>query len=214
MTIPERIAKAIDRFDEAARVWGWQEDQGSDGGVIASAFEEYQFARADLEAAILAAEQRGAASSQQTEPGRRVRHLKRGSEYSVVAHGRLQVDGDLDNEKVTVYRGDDGQVWVRPDYEFNDGRFEDIGPAASPSPAPDSTRVDANETSRSIAIGMAMAAGIIMACWGDDTRARQILSAAGFNSVQDLIDGGVDEYDINLLRPALQSTDQKGDGHE
>jgi hypothetical protein len=52
------------------------------------------------------------------------RHKKRGSTYQVIATGRLQVDGDLDMEKVTVYRGEDGDVWIRPDYEFNDGRFE------------------------------------------------------------------------------------------
>lgn len=56
----------------------------------------------------------------------RVRHKKRGTEYTVMARGRLQVDGDLDNEKVVIYSGDDDQVWCRPEYEFNDGRFEDI----------------------------------------------------------------------------------------
>ena len=63
-----------------------------------------------------------------------VRHKKRGTTYDVIAKGRFQVDGDLDMEKVTVYRGQDGQVWVRPDYEFNDGRFEVI---SALTPAPD-----------------------------------------------------------------------------
>ncbi|EGL64482.1 hypothetical protein AGRO_2691 [Agrobacterium sp. ATCC 31749] len=57
------------------------------------------------------------------------RHKKRGSTYTVTARGRLQVDGDLDNEKVVVYRGEDEQTWVRPEYEFHDGRFEPL-PAA------------------------------------------------------------------------------------
>lgn len=64
----------------------------------------------------------------------RVKHKKRGSTYTIIARGRLQVDGDLDNEKVTVYRGEtDGDVWVRPDYEFNDGRFE-VLPSIAASP--------------------------------------------------------------------------------
>ncbi|MDI6837830.1 MAG: hypothetical protein QMD99_19250 [Rhizobiaceae bacterium] len=52
------------------------------------------------------------------------RHKKRGSVYTVIANGVLQVDADLDNEKVVIYRGEDGRYWVRPEYEFNDGRFE------------------------------------------------------------------------------------------
>lgn len=60
------------------------------------------------------------------------RHKKRGSTYRVIAEGRLQVDADLDNEKVVVYRGEDGQVWVRPTYEFNDGRFETLPAAPLP----------------------------------------------------------------------------------
>lgn len=57
------------------------------------------------------------------------RHKKRGSTYTVIATGRLQVDGDLDMERVTIYRAEDGTTWVRPDYEFNDGRFEVLPPA-------------------------------------------------------------------------------------
>ncbi len=60
------------------------------------------------------------------------RHKKRGSTYQVVAEGKLQVDGDLDNESVVIYRGEDGEHWVRPAYEFNDGRFEAL-PASGAS---------------------------------------------------------------------------------
>lgn len=86
--------------------------------------------RAALEAAALSTEPGEAERWQPTH-----RHKKRGSTYRVIAEGRLQVDADLDNEKVVVYRGEDGQVWVRPTYEFNDGRFEAL-PAA---PLPEGT---------------------------------------------------------------------------
>jgi hypothetical protein len=79
-------------------------------------------AQADYEARI-----RSALTAQvQDVAEERYRHKKRGSIYTVTARGRLQVDGDLDNEKVVVYRGEDGQTWVRPEYEFNDGRFEPL----------------------------------------------------------------------------------------
>ncbi|WP_205687917.1 hypothetical protein [Ciceribacter ferrooxidans] len=63
-----------------------------------------------------------------------VRHKKRGTTYEVIARGRLQVDGDLDNEKVTIYRSlQDGAYWVRPEYEFSDGRFEVVSLATMTS---------------------------------------------------------------------------------
>lgn len=54
------------------------------------------------------------------------RHKKRKSVYQVLAEGRMQIDGDLDDEKVVVYRDEQNRVWVRPSYEFNDGRFESV----------------------------------------------------------------------------------------
>lgn len=54
----------------------------------------------------------------------RVQHIKRGSSYTVVGRGKVQTDTPLaDYAEVVVYRGDDGQVWVRPVSEFEDGRF-------------------------------------------------------------------------------------------
>ena len=60
-------------------------------------------------------------------PVTRVRHIKRGSEYDVLGQAMLQTSTPLtDMETMIVYRGDDGQMWVRPVSEFEDGRFEPI----------------------------------------------------------------------------------------
>lgn len=57
----------------------------------------------------------------------RIRHVKRGSTYTIIAHGKIQTDRPLrDYAEVTVYRGDDGLFWVRPIDEMEDGRFEPI----------------------------------------------------------------------------------------
>lgn len=54
----------------------------------------------------------------------RVRHVKRGSTYEVVAQAWLQTSKPLrDMEPMIVYRADDGTYWVRPESEFSDGRF-------------------------------------------------------------------------------------------
>lgn len=54
------------------------------------------------------------------------RHKGRGSLYQVIGAGTLQASDDLDDAPVTIYRGEDGAVWVRPTNEFNDGRFEPV----------------------------------------------------------------------------------------
>jgi len=58
--------------------------------------------------------------------GKRVRHKKRGTEYTIIGVGRAQ--GELsDEDPVVLYRGDaDGGLWVRHQAEFSDGRFEYI----------------------------------------------------------------------------------------
>lgn len=54
-------------------------------------------------------------------PGNKVRHKKSGGLYEVMATARLEAT----LEPVHVYRSlADGQVWVRPDTEMLDGRFE------------------------------------------------------------------------------------------
>lgn len=54
------------------------------------------------------------------------RHKKRGTEYIEVGRAKLQaadVGGLSDCHPMVVYRGEDGQLWVRPEDEFDDGRF-------------------------------------------------------------------------------------------
>jgi hypothetical protein len=59
---------------------------------------------------------------------RRVKHLKRGSTYKIIGHGKIQTETPLtDNAEVVVYVSEaDGSVWVRPISEFMDGRFENL----------------------------------------------------------------------------------------
>lgn len=57
---------------------------------------------------------------------------------------------------------------------------------------------------KQVGIGMAVAAGIIMKCWGKEVLAGEILTAAGFHTIEDLKECGVDEYDISLVKSALR----------
>lgn len=60
---------------------------------------------------------------------RRVRHKKRGTEYTVIGTAELQTSVDLvDGSEMIVYQGADGCLWVRQIDEFEDGRFEDVKP--------------------------------------------------------------------------------------
>jgi len=55
--------------------------------------------------------------------GTKFRHEKTGGIYKVIAAGRIEAT----LEPCVVYQEDGtGLVWVRPQAEFNDGRFEDI----------------------------------------------------------------------------------------
>lgn len=68
--------------------------------------------------------------------GDRVRHVTRGSFYTVLGIGHLQVSSRPhanEGDPLIVYRGDDGQLWCRPASEFGDGRFEH---ALTPPPEP------------------------------------------------------------------------------
>lgn len=60
-----------------------------------------------------------------TERGVRIRHRKRGTEYTILGPARLQTEHPLgDDEVVIVYQGPDGSLWARPLEELSDGRFE------------------------------------------------------------------------------------------
>jgi hypothetical protein len=52
--------------------------------------------------------------------------------------------------------------------------------------------------------GMAIAAGIVVSAFGDTVIAKEILSAAGLETVDDMRKCGVDPYDVRLCRPALK----------
>jgi hypothetical protein len=58
------------------------------------------------------------------------RHRVRGTTYHIVGYATGQFSGPdnhLDMTTFVVYRGADGHLWVRPEQEFFDGRFEEIG---------------------------------------------------------------------------------------
>lgn len=78
------------------------------------------------------------------------RHRKRGSVYAVLGIGMMQsadwrdpgtpADNcpngvSVNMREVAIYRGEDGQTWVRPIEEFEDGRFEPLPPQAEPATA-------------------------------------------------------------------------------
>ena len=62
-----------------------------------------------------------------------------------------------------------------------------------------------SERDKAVGVGMAIAAGIIMQHWGDDTQAEEILRAAGLITVKELREAGVDWYDIRFLAPVLRA---------
>lgn len=65
------------------------------------------------------------------------RHVKRDTDYQLIGTGKMQAEAwfdyasgaSADMQKVAIYRGDDGQLWVRPIAEFIDGRFEPLSAA-------------------------------------------------------------------------------------
>ena len=71
------------------------------------------------------------------------RHVKRGTTYRVIGPATLQAGvPPWDGEPMVVYKDERGIGWVRPEAEFNDGRFEAL--AAAPTP-PVQPALDAKE---------------------------------------------------------------------
>ncbi len=57
------------------------------------------------------------------------KHKKRGTVYEEIGRAKLQAadpGGLTDMDAMVVYRGADGQLWVRPADEFEDGRVEKV----------------------------------------------------------------------------------------
>lgn len=63
---------------------------------------------------------------------------------------------------------------------------------------------DADATRNEVGIGMCIAAGILMSGWGEDTMAAEIIGAANLDTIDKMRAAGVDEYDIDLLRPVTE----------
>ncbi|MGM4909158.1 hypothetical protein [Rhizobium sp. 768_B6_N1_8] len=78
------------------------------------------------------------------------------------------------------------------------------------NPAPADHVVGTEE--RGIGIGMAIAAGIIMRVWGQEVYAHEILTTAGFTTLDELKASGVDQFDIDALTPIFAASATEGSG--
>lgn len=62
-------------------------------------------------------------------PRPRLRHRVRRSDYEIVGEAILQNSYVVcaDGTPITIYRANDGTLYVRPSREMSDGRFEEVG---------------------------------------------------------------------------------------
>ncbi|WP_395175769.1 hypothetical protein [Roseibium alexandrii] len=65
-------------------------------------------------------------------------------------------------------------------------------------------KAKAAEEHAAVGRGMATAAAIIMRGWGETVQAKHVLECAGFEGIESLKDGGVDQYDIDALTPLFK----------
>jgi hypothetical protein len=87
--------------------------------------------------------------------------------------------------------------------------------SASPSAEIEALRTESKtRDENNVGIGMAIAAAIIMRVWGHDVEAREIISAAGLTSEARLREIGVEDYDLDALRPILDETHAALSGEE
>ncbi|WP_458760509.1 hypothetical protein ACSVBT_06875 [Afipia sp. TerB] len=122
------------------------------------------------------------------EKGARYRHVKRGGIYRVVGRAQVQADDPLtDYEIVTVYRDQDGELWVRRKSEFEDGRFEPVEDSFAALPA-DVGAPDDGSCVRCSAVPRT-ASGLCNTCLDEDAeRAGEIATPSTAGSVREALD--------------------------
>lgn len=93
--------------------------------------DHYSCAAAKILAMQPPAEIAGPQQTKAAEDGpqpRRWRHVKSGFEYVEIGRGLLQTSKPIgDYKPMVAYQDHDGVIWVRPQREFEDGRFVEIG---------------------------------------------------------------------------------------
>lgn len=90
------------------------------------------------------------------------RHNKRGTTYTFIGEAELQAGQPvLEPTLMTVYRCiKTGKLWVRPAWEFNDGRFELLKTFAQPAPPSDVVEVVAAAIDKAILVNSVNPQGV------------------------------------------------------
>jgi hypothetical protein len=137
-SLADKVAEASAKFTKAFNAYQCtHEDDPDDYAAIVdgrgSAFQLAGLIERNL-SAILSALRSGEDQFARGRQAGRYRHVKRGSTYTKIGVAELQNSTGiecLEGAQLVIYRADnDGQLWARPEREFDDGRFEAI-----PAPA-------------------------------------------------------------------------------